>query len=456
MNRVKQLYMNGIALLLFLIFLIPSSSFGIDTNVIKVATAAIEIINDDSMAVGGGIFARYVKGQEGKLRATALIIEGNAKICIVACDVIGLTRDILDDACKKIEAQEGIPFDNVFITASHTHSAPTTVTVHGYKRDEVFCKRAKDAIVSAVHAANEKLKTAGTAELFFAVGQENTVGQNSRYLLSDGTIFWTGTKDDIVRPTGPFDPELPVFAFKQPDGKLEALMFNHSTHNMGTRSNKRSPAFYGLAAQELEQELGGTTLFLEGAAGSTHDYSSISVDERIIRIKNAVKEAFSEVEKKDVSRLVSIKKEFNFSIRTFDEAKEEKAVSYYCNKRMGGNRTAEDVIGVFRNMRQELAKHQGEIRKSWLHVILIGDIALVGVPGEFFTKLGMEIKRRSPFRYTYIAELTDDYIGYIFDKKAYELGGYQVWMGLHSYVSPETGEAIVDNVVHILDELSKK
>ena len=43
-----------------------------------------------------------------------------------------------------------------------------------------------------------------------------------------------------------------------------------------------------------------------------------------------------------------------------------------------------------------------------MQVVLIGDVAIVGVPAEFFTVLGQDIKRRSPFRYTYVAELAND------------------------------------------------
>ena len=75
-----------------------------------------------------------------------------------------------------------------------------------------------------------------------------------------------------VRPTGPFDPELPVLAFRRQDGGLEAVLFNHSTHTIGThKPGVRSPSFYGLAAQALEKEKGGTFLFFEGASGSTHN-----------------------------------------------------------------------------------------------------------------------------------------------------------------------------------------
>ena len=440
--------------ILLVVFLLLSTAciptLGKPTKQIKVAAAAAEIISNDSMEIAGGISPGHVVGQEGKLRASAIVIEANTRVCIVSCDVLVLQRDILDDVCRKIQAEEKIPFENILITSTHTHHAPTTVTVHGYKRDKIFCRRVKDAIVSAVHKANHKLKNTPSASMYFRLGQESTVGQNSRQLLKDGTIYWVGSRADALRPTGPFDPELPVLAFKRPDGTLEALLFNHSSHNIGVRSGGRSPAFYGLAAQELEQELGGTTIFLPGAFGSTH-VLTLPTDERIIRIKNAVKLAYSKAQKRQIPTVTSVKKPFKYRVRNFDEDAEEKAVSYYCNKRLGGN--PEDIIQVFRNMRKELAKHQGELRNTWLHVILIDDIAFVGVPGEFFGQLGTEIKRRSPFRYTYVIGLANDYIGYIPDNKAYDLGGYQVWTGFHSFVERGTGEAIVAETIRILEEL---
>ena len=417
----------------------------------KVAASAADIAGDDSMAIAGGIHPGFVKGQEGKIRASAVVIEvAGTKLCIVSCDVLMFAKEIIDDAMRKIEAECGIPFENILVSATHTHHAPSTVTVHGYPRNDEFCQRLRDAIFSAVSKANEKLKTDQDAQMYFWLGQESSVGQNSRLLLEDDTIFWIGARDDVVRPTGPFDPELPVLAFKKNDGSMEALIFNHSTHNIGTRrGGMRSPGFYGLASQELEEELGGNALFLLGAAGSTHNLT-LSGNEMAFRIKDAVKEALSKAQKRDVPVLEAVKEEFEYRVRKFDEEEEEKAVSYYCNKRAGG---AESIIKVFRNMRKELASHQGEVRKTWLQAMLIGDVAFVAVPGEFFTSLGVEIKRRSPFRYTYIVELANDYIGYIPDKEGYRLGGYQVWTGYHSFVEEGTGEAIVDEAVRMLMSL---
>jgi hypothetical protein len=256
-----------------------------------------------------------------------------------------------------------------------------------------------------------------------------------------------------VRPTGPFDPELPVLLFRDSAEKCRALLFNHSTHTIGTRQQGvRSPSFYGLAAQELEEDLGGTICFLEGASGSTHNLA-LSGDELTARIKQSVKDAIAKAQPRPVNRMAAIKRPFKFKVRTFDDMKEDEAVTRYCRKHVGAY--GETVIQVFRDMRKVLAPQQGQERETWIQVLLIGDVAIVGVPAEFFTKLGLDIKNRSPFRYTYVAELANDWIGYLPDLDAHKLGGYQVWAGLHSYAESGTGERIVDQAVKMLNELSK-
>jgi hypothetical protein len=420
---------------------------------IDVGAAAVEISADGSMTIGGGILGWKSERQEGKLRAVAVVLRlKETKLAIVACDVLMLTRDLLDPAVAEITRECGIPGENILVNATHTHHAPSTVTVHGYERDEVFCKRTQQAIVAAVRQANAGL--APGRRLFFRLGEESSVGQNSRLLLKDGTIFWIGPRDDAVRPTGPFDPELPVLAFKDDRGKIDAMIFNHSTHTIGTRNGAtRSPSFYGLAAQELEAELGGVVSFLEGASGSTHNLT-VGCDEMVHRVKTAVKEAIAKAEPRPVLRLAARKKPIVAHVRKFDEQQQQQAVAGYCRKR--SPQGAETTIEVFRKMRQRLAPLQGTERKTWIQALVIGDVAFVGVPAEFFTVLGEDIKRRSPFRYTYVAELANDWIGYTPDRKGFELGGYQTWMGLHSYTEIGTGEALVDAAVDLLKELSSE
>jgi len=107
-------------------------------------------------------------------------------------------------------------------------------------------------------------------------------------------------------------------------------------------------------------------------------------------------------------------------------------------------------------MRRKLGPQRGQERETWLQALLLGDIALVGVPAELFTQLGLDLKNRSPFRHTYIAELANDWIGYLPDLAGHKLGGYQVWTGLHSYAEPGTGERLVDELIEMLRQLARE
>ena len=421
---------------------------------VRVGAASMEFEADDSMIIAGGITAGRATGQEGKLRAVAVVLQKEpfGKLVIVACDILMMTREWLDPVTVEISKTTGIPAANILINCTHTHHAPSTMVVHGYGLDETFSKRVQRGIVRAVQEANAHLSQED-CRLFFHLGAEQTVGQNSRMLLADGMIYWIGPRDNLVRPTGPFDPEMPVLAFRDPADKLKALIFNHSTHTIGTREpGRRSPSFYGLAAQELESELGGTVCFLEGASGSTHNLN-LNCDEMTKRIKLAVQSALGQSKPRPIEKLAALKRPFKFKVRNFDEAQEEAVVTRYCQKYAPDY--ADKIIPVFRNMRKELAAKRGETRETWLQVLRIGDVAIVAVPAEFFTQLGLDIKNRSPFRYTYVAELANDWIGYIPNQEGHKLGGYQCWTGFHSYAEPGTGERIVDEAVKMLQELSK-
>jgi hypothetical protein len=407
------------------------------------------------MVIAGGISAGKASGQEGQLRAVAVVLAKQpfGKVAIVACDILMLTRDLLDPVVAEIEKTTGIPAANILINCTHTHHAPSTMVVHGYGRDEVFCQTVQRGIIKAVQEANSRLSP-DDCRLLFHLGEEKTVGQNSRVLLADGEIFWVGPRDNFVRPTGPFDPELPVLAFQDSAEKMQALIFNHSTHTIGTRQGgKRSPGFYGLAAQDLESELGGVVCFLEGASGSTHNLT-LSGAESAKRIKQAVQDALAQAKPRPVAKLASLKRPFKFKVRQFDESQEDEAVARYCRKYVGSY--GSQVVQVFRDMRKALAPQRGQERETWLQAMLIGDIAIVGVPAELFTQLGLDIKNRSPFRYTYIAELANDWIGYLPNLDGHKLGGYQVWTGYHSYAEPGAGERLVDEAVNMLKELADK
>lgn len=416
----------------------------------RVGTATSEMLADDSMVIGGGIGPGFVQGQEGKLQATATFIQGSLSICIVAVDVLMMHRDNMDEATQRIGKACEIPLANILINTSHTHHAPSTVTVHGYQRDEKFCRRTIDAIVEAAIQAKKVAGQADTCRGHFRLGQEATVGQNSRQLLKDGRIYWIGPRDEFVRPTDPFDVDLPVIAFRSVNGKLHGALFNHSTHCIGTRTGKRSASFYGLAAQELSEEHQVPVAFLSGAAGSTHNLS-LDCNEMVIRIKDAFNQTLRQATPMVSEKLAAIRREVPFAIRTFDEQAEDQKVVEYCRKYAPAG--AEAIIEVFRDSRRKLKADQGKNRTMWLQAMQIGDVYLVGVPAEFFTVLGLEIKRRSAHRNTFVCGLSNDYVGYLPSREGFQNGGYQTWMGLHSFAEIGTGEMVVDECVKMLNEL---
>jgi neutral ceramidase len=405
-------------------------------------------------------------GQEAELRASAVVLEAEQRLCFVSCDTLIIPADVLEAASQQITAETGIPFANLLICATHTHHAPCTIDILGCRRDAEFCRRLQAAIVQAVRQASRTLDQAGPeetqVEFLFAESQEATVGTNSRYLLKDGTIAWYAYPwHQVVRPTGPYDPDLPMFALRRSRGDLVSLLFNHSVHNIGTLTKGAlSPAFYGLAAQELERRHGGVMLFLPGAFGSTHNTGAfgstenvhaVSPAECVHRVVAAVEQGLEWAEPVSIAPLKVLKRPFVYHTREFDEAQEEAAVRYWSETYTPANPEANEQ--VFRAMRAEMAPLQAQERQTWLQVIRLGDIALVGIPGEMFARLGLEIRRRSPFRYTYVIGLANDTIGYIGDREAYNLGGYQLWAGLHSPSAPGTGEAMVEQALEMLREV---
>ncbi len=425
---------------------------------LRVGAAAVNLRCDEKMVLAGMLESRYANEQEGELRAVAVVIEkpGQAKLAIVGCDVLWVPRSLADAAVAEIEKTTGIPPAHVLINASHTHHAPSTAPAHAFGVSPEFCAELRGAIVRAVQRANDRLK-GGEASFFFHLGEEKTIGGNSRLLLGDGNITWLNPLREAGgkgKPTGPFDPQLPVLDFRDASGKTRALIYNHSTHTIGTRAGRevRSAGFYGLAAQELERELGGVVCFLEGASGSTHNTTSVPVAECIERLKAAVREARSKAEHRPVTRLAGIRRSFRFRVRHFDDAEEDAKVARYTKKY--ATQHSDRIRELFAQQRRQLRDHQGEERETWVQAIVIEDVAIVGVPAEYFTSLGVDIKKRSPFSYTYVAELANDWIGYLPDREGHRLGGYQTWTGLHSYAEPGTGEHVADEAVRILNELA--
>jgi hypothetical protein len=54
------------------------------------------------------------------------------------------------------------------------------------------------------------------------------------------------------------------------------------------------------------------------------------------------------------------------------------------------------------------------------------DVAFVGFNVEMLTEIGMEIKKASPFKYTFVITHCNGYSGYLAPAELYKEGGYEV------------------------------
>jgi hypothetical protein len=108
------------------------------------------------------------------------------------------------------------------------------------------------------------------------------------------------------------------------------------------------------------------------------------------------------------------------------------------------------VQSIFMNILDNLKTNGLPDQVRQLRVVSLGDLAFVFIPGEPFVELGMEIKRRSPFKHTFVVESLSESLGYIPTRIAYEEGGYQPAVGTR--LAPGGGELIVEKSLALLQE----
>src|SRR5690606_14656688 len=68
-----------------------------------------------------------------------------------------------------------------------------------------------------------------------------------------------------------------------------------------------------------------------------------------------------------------------------------------------------------------------------IQALRIGDLAIAAIPAEVFVEIGLEIKKKSPFKSTFSISLANGYNGYLPTPEQHKLGGYETWRARSSY-----------------------
>lgn len=86
--------------------------------------------------------------------------------------------------------------------------------------------------------------------------------------------------------------------------------------------------------------------------------------------------------------------------------------------------------------------------------LALGDAALATNPAELFASFGIEIRRRSPFATTLVAELTNGYCGYVPTEEAFAHQGYETHRTLYtSRLAKDGGRRITEASLELLQQV---
>jgi len=147
----------------------------------RAGAVAVDITPEQfPIVVNGGFQPRYAEKAHDPLHARGLVLDdGETQIAIVVVDSCVLDRPILDDAKRRAEQLTGIPTSRMFISATHTHSAPAVVGALGTDPDERYRDFLTKKIAEAVQQAQKNL---ASAQIGWAVGSLPGVPQSRRWI----------------------------------------------------------------------------------------------------------------------------------------------------------------------------------------------------------------------------------------------------------------------------------
>jgi neutral ceramidase len=395
-----------------------------------------------------------------ELLAKALVLDdGKNTLVIVSCDLLYTPlEEIAGPARKIITEKTGIPERNILICATHTHSGPEVFTKSKFRTtgdrpppdidlsylDTLVKKIAGSALIA--HKEMQQVKIGA------AKGQAPEVVYNRRPRNNDGLVKMAFTlppeikatrkvavdPDGNVRTTfvlpddktewtfGPIDPDVCVLRIENMAGEIFASLVNFGCHpvtiypHLSTSISADYPAF---VTGVVEQTEGGLCLFTLGLAGD-----AVPFDRGLIQCRQIGRAVGGEALRRlqfltttdDVS-LSGLKKEIVFPAK---KSAQEQPVD--------NDKDPDPII-------------------SEIQVLRIGDIYILGLPGEVLVEVGLQIKKRAKLEKLFIVTLSNDAIGYVCHSAAYDEGGYEPAGATN--LAKGAGEIMIEQALKLIDQI---
>lgn len=444
---------------------------------IRVGVASVDFTPEVGLPLMGNFRDDYAaRGVHDPLRAKAMVLadEQGAKAALLAVDICMLDRQNVAFMREVIGSGCDVPPDNVLIHATHTHSAPAASGRIGLEEEvaphgaaiEAFLEKAASAVGEADRALADVTLDVGHAT-------EDRLCFNRRLRRHDGTtqMNWEALQPDfdpeaIVGAWGPVDPEMTCLTVRREQEPMAALV-NYGLHPAILAGDNwlYSADYPGYLAEAMSRTFGDrfACMFVNGCCGDVNhvDYRDqpqgrgFQMTQRVgYMLGVAAHQAMNSgapvrTDSLCVSReLVAIERlKISERDRSWCENVLEQART---NPPQGQVDGVPDVY--YAKLRLRMWGEQDRPDHVEVMVIRIGDVAVVGLPGEAFCQLGRDIKRRSSARHTLVVELANDAIGYLPTRESFDQGGYETTSG-STFYEPGSAERIVESAVAQLERL---
>ena len=390
--------------------------------------------------IGYGDRSKGNIGVHDDLTATALVLDdGKKRVAIVVLDILTINEFIVDRVRARLTPTE------VLLCCSHTHSGPIAYADEkSSRRNREYINSLVNNIVDAVNEAQANIKP---AYLEYSSGEAN-VGINRREKMPDGHM-------EIGRnPEGARDKSVQVVSVFAPSGRGEriATLVNYACHGtvLGPDNLLVSADWIGVMRKKTEDELGGLTLFIQGAAANINPdmywedaHAFEKVEEQGLGVANAVLAATNA--KSEKMRGVPIQVERTQAwLPTEKRASTSRPPKNYGRKLLSLAKMPE-FMAVFADilLKQRYPwKSVIEARNGYwsvpmrINAVQIGELAFVTFAAETFTEIGMKVKSASPAKHTLFASVSDGCVSYLHTEESHPEGGYEVDIAPLAYRYP--------------------
>ena len=439
-----------------------------DGNSIGQAGAAtISITPPHPVPTYGG--KHLVRGQEDSdiLAHAVVFSDGDQTSAVVSADVLVIDRCTILWIKELASLRTGIPQDNIFVGATHSHAAPAVSPTFraGDQPDPFYADFMVTQIAAAIEQAHSEMRPAR-----IATGDAPTRGLtfNRRLVRPSGIIIHTvvfqerpeaNDLDPDYPPEGPVDEDVGYILFEEPDGSPIACLMSFSCHNHSSCVNYFHRDLFGRAGDMVRRKLAVDipTPFLAGACGDTmwvNPKASLPKDSLAYtwelgeKIADAVLTDVQGRERADITGIRVESQVMEIPDRSFED-------SEFCEDNCRGWDVPSRQFAMSRYGPEKFVLVDRGDTSCLVEIgaISIGDsVAISTNPAELFVAFGLEIKERSPFDVTIISELTNGYCGYVPTEKAFKGKGYETHRStFQSRLVKSGGRIITDTAVELLE-----